>query len=339
MASGAQIQFNTADQPVIQFNSADQAVGETKPSDPLGNLTPDEYSKLQPGEQQFRQTMGDFKKAHPNLYGIMESLALTPPGGIEMSIPGAVSTGGMAIPSMRSAARGIGEAADSPLGKMLLPYRWRMAAQVLSDWAGSSKEEIPQALNDLSQSLVGKQFSELNETEKQGIRDISGKLKPKASTPPSAPPIGSLNPLIDELEKARLAKSAPIAPAAEAMDISALPVKTPTEDQATKVIPFSKTQADPEVFAAKNRAPRVQKFADYLESNKVPISDLTQLSTDDPFWGQLGKAVGIKAPSKQTVMDTISELLKRQAMQLGGPLANNPAAMKAAMALRDAMNQ
>lgn len=207
-----------------------------KEQDPLGKLTPEQYAQEDPEYKQFRQHLADFKAAHPTLYNIAESLYLTPPAPLEMGVPGAVSTPGLisgqtlksAGQAVKSVGRAIGDVGESNLGKLLLPYKWRMATQVLADWAG--KEETPQLLDDLAQSLGGKKFKDLSESEQEAIRNISQRVtvgaKPSAIAPSATEP-GSLNPLIDELQTARAARAeaAQVARAAQAespVDTSAI---------------------------------------------------------------------------------------------------------------------
>jgi hypothetical protein len=166
---------------------------------------------------QARSEMDSFKENHPYLYGAMNLMfnqdtpfpeTLTIPGSVSAPLANVTARG--LAQTGRAFARGTEAFADSPVGKLLLPYKLRMAAQVAGDWFG--KEQTPQILDDLAGALAhGKKFADLSEGEQTAIKDIASRVRiggagARAIGP--APPTGSLTPLIDELEQARIAKAA-----------------------------------------------------------------------------------------------------------------------------------
>lgn len=263
-------------------------------------------------------------------------------GNAVKAAPGVVVRAGAAVPPIPGAVvDAAGVAVPQAAHAMRLVNRVTGALRKIDD-AGyqaansAATAEIPQG--PISARLQS-QFMDFPVAPDQGV------LPQYRNTPPVLPPGGPTVPTEDFIEPGRpapVATSAP-APAAAPAPTAAAP--------AVEAIPFRNEAAPAKDFAAAPRAAKVQKLADYLEAEKVPLEQLDQLPHDSPFFEVAGKQAGAKNPSAETVADLMKELHARQARRAAAAqptmmtpsaeyqriLQSKPAALQHALSIADLM--
>lgn len=119
------------------------------------------------------------------------------------------------------------------------------------------------------------------------------------------------------------------------------PTAEATAEPAVKQIPFKAPDVAPEVFADKARGEKVDALAQLLHKGGIPASDAARMTAAD--WKLAAQGAGVKPPSAQSVILTLSKLKK---LETSSRISTNvvdklrkAGALDAAQKIADAMGE
>ncbi len=191
----------------------------------------------------------------------------------------------------------------------------------------------------------------------QALADhIMANVEPEAAAPPAAgpttppaitrpyyePPPGPADMPAQPVGSAMPATPAPALqmPGPQGAPIPASPAEAVSQSPQVQVIPSPEPAVPAEVYKAKAQAAKSTKMADVLHQLEITPEQVSTISDAD--WTRIEKATKINRPnspeSLQMVVDKLKSLEKPSAAaEVPEALRKNPAAMKAAMDVRDAL--